>query len=651
MLKRLKYSVTFASTGKTLANDLSFEPGLTAISGPNESGKSTILEMIRFALFGTEALRGKLSSLKDYDLELTFSLRGQEWTVRRSPGKASLACNDKAVVTGVSPVDGRIVQLFGYGLKVFDIANNCNQGDVEALTRMKGGERKRLVDQTIGFDVIDNVQKFVSDEAAEVRGEVKAIQVIEPVAPTGSHPPSAELQTEIDVLRPLAAELGEIRGWLSVQRRKPLPPVVMPACEQEEVDAYDAAVKERRSIEAQLVGLPEPAYSVEELDAMEKAWKTYVEYHEFKQTNGDRPQETENDLDRFECTLESAKRWDERQRLETVLAKHRKAGSIKCPDCGSDFALEHEHIQKLEEQLEAYADAIDVGKPAYNQDEIDRLRKRAIAWAGRSTKVPTKPTLTPRDIELQRKALATAHLRQQLKPLPEDPTPRRRNWCNYQYQRQQYEKDLVWYSAFEQERDTKLLRLEELKDVESTLENLNRQLKSSLEYEGQITAYHAAMQRYEDDKKRKDEAVARLSDYEAASKGLKNLRSLIKQHLVPSLNRHASVLLSQMTGGQRNAVEIDEDFETMIVDGQPIETLSGSAKAVANLAIRIGLGQVLTNKVFSVFLGDELDASMDPKRADFTAECLAGLTQTIKQVILVSHKEVKVADHEVRLAA
>lgn len=39
--------------------------------------------------------------------------------------------------------------------------------------------------------------------------------------------------------------------------------------------------------------------------------------------------------------------------------------------------------------------------------------------------------------------------------------------------------------------------------------------------------------------------------------------------------------------------------------------MSGSGKAVANLSLRIGLGQVLTNNVLSLFVGDEIDSSLD----------------------------------------
>ena len=92
-----------------------------------------------------------------------------------------------------------------------------------------------------------------------------------------------------------------------------------------------------------------------------------------------------------------------------------------------------------------------------------------------------------------------------------------------------------------------------------------------------------------------------------------------------------------MTGGQRDTIDVNEDFEIK-VDGQPINTLSGSGKAVANLALRLGLGQVLTNNQFSIFLGDEIDASMDKDRAEKTSNTLEYLKDRISQILLVTHK-------------
>lgn len=84
------------------------------------------------------------------------------------------------------------------------------------------------------------------------------------------------------------------------------------------------------------------------------------------------------------------------------------------------------------------------------------------------------------------------------------------------------------------------------------------------------------------------------------------------------------------------------------LSGDPINVLSGSGKAVANLAIRLALGQILTNKMFSVFMADEIDGSMDVDRADYTANALKRLTGLISQVILITHKRPE-ADHMIEL--
>ena len=50
------------------------------------------------------------------------------------------------------------------------------------------------------------------------------------------------------------------------------------------------------------------------------------------------------------------------------------------------------------------------------------------------------------------------------------------------------------------------------------------------------------------------------------------LRGLVKQHLIPSLNRVASHLITGMTGGQRQSIVVDEDFD-VTVDGQALDTI------------------------------------------------------------------------------
>jgi DNA repair exonuclease SbcCD ATPase subunit len=65
MLTKLSYSVTFPTTGRTLAGEFDFEPGLGLITGANEQGKSLVIEVVRWCLFGSAALRGKAEDWRD----------------------------------------------------------------------------------------------------------------------------------------------------------------------------------------------------------------------------------------------------------------------------------------------------------------------------------------------------------------------------------------------------------------------------------------------------------------------------------------------------------------------------------------------------------------------------------------------------------
>ena len=197
-------------------------------------------------------------------------------------------------------------------------------------------------------------------------------------------------------------------------------------------------------------------------------------------------------------------------------------------------------------------------------------------------------------------------------------------------------------------------RIDELEQEYSKLEKYSGDFEDyERKYNLSLTAlqlqvqYQKYKKMYDEQQEKVDNLEARIEDYTKAIAGLRSLKVSIKSYLVPSLNKVASAYLTQMTDGARSSVVISEDFDIK-VDGQPMEALSGSAKAVANIAIRLALGQTLTNSVFSVLLADEIDASMDTQRAKYTAQCLRNLKGNIQQIIIISHKRLD-ADNYVEL--
>ena len=183
--------------------------------------------------------------------------------------------------------------------------------------------------------------------------------------------------------------------------------------------------------------------------------------------------------------------------------------------------------------------------------------------------------------------------------------------------------------------------------IENAIPPTDRLIEAAQTFQAEHRAWEAAVRNYAEVVGTLDQLQAELKEWRGAEAALAAIRTRVKTHLAPSLSRAASSLLSRMTAGALSTMEVSEDFDVR-VDGKAVEGLSGAGKAAANLALRIALGYVLTNRVFSVLLADEVDAGMDAERADATAQAFQNLTATLKQVLLVTHKTPE-GDHYIRL--
>ncbi len=155
MLTKLSYSVTFPTTRRTLAGEFEFKPGFGLITGANEQGKSLIIEVVRWCLFGSSALRGKAENYKTLRA-MQFSARGQTYVVDRTFTTAKLMQGDAVLCSGTAQVNKHIPALLGFGLDVFACA--ANQGDIERLGNLRPAERKRMVDTVSASTGLEDVR-------------------------------------------------------------------------------------------------------------------------------------------------------------------------------------------------------------------------------------------------------------------------------------------------------------------------------------------------------------------------------------------------------------------------------------------------------------------------------------------------------------
>lgn len=589
MLRKLYIDQMFRHFDRTIE----FGKGLTGIIGKNESGKSLIVEAIRFALFGSAALRGKAEDYKKLHVELWFDVKGIPYHVIRKAGKVELYRDGAELASGTKPVNAAIIDALGYDLTVFDVANACNQGNVEALSNMRPTERKSMVDRTIGLDVLDDVIAHCGAEALAAKKLADALSknLVEPVEPIQpqSYIPSVSLEDDLQLNRGLLNERNQLQGWLTAAPAQPSAPA---KCQVAETIAFltdyqrgrQTKQRELADLELVLKALKLPQYPAAYLDAQAEQW---VAYDQWKQK-------------------------------EKLLAQ----GHLCCPSCSHEWPI-------AGDALAAYADVVAVEQPVLNRGTINAER----ALLGNEARVDELTglinSLTATYLDMPDRS---ADLKLRLEADAAEA---------------QYAAQVKAYEAYQSQAAAKRARFNQLDYVEELVGILEARLREAVAYERDRKSYEEAVVRFNAARDQVQTHVQQSDEYAEAKRRVQALKVQVKTHLLPSLNKVASILLNQMTGGERYEVLVDEDFE-ITIDGQPIGTLSGSGKAVANLAVRIALGQILTNKVFSVFFADEVDAAMDDDRAAYTAQALRRLTDLIGQVVIITHKRPE-TDHLIEL--
>lgn len=639
---------------------LEFGEGQTAIIGRNESGKSVVLEMVAFALWGVQALRVSATGYKkDLKVELEFTVRGNRYMVERGLKNAALYDNSgDPIATGTKPVNLRIIELFGYGYPVYAMANACLQGKIEALSDALPTARKELVDKTIGLHILDGMADDLGKEALEKRRRAEGMAEVlvrpqEPQQPAG-YTSSEALAIELANTRPLVDEFRTLKAELA---NVPEEPVLPTTDVQETAATLQTLLHNRQMANSALVDAIARAQRAQKARAdvkkPEKRVVPDVAEPTLKLPELVVPKYTPAELDELRSQHLSYQSW-------TIKKGWIAKGEHVCPACSHHWPiaeeLNHPDWQAVEEceapaltlaQINAEAKVVS-NEAAIEQMKVDHAQR----WERMQAQYQEDVKKADADFEQAMAEYTVAlkdaedfvvkvtdemtELTKQLEGLPDrsDDLKKRQEFDlamdAFNAKKRAYD---IFMADYQRKRD----RMIELEDVEAKVERTITMAAQAKQYETESASFVLTLAAYEEKVAGMEALAAEAEDLSKAKSAVQEAKVVIKSFLVPSLNQVASLLLTQMTGGVRNNITISEDFDIQ-VDGSDIATLSGSGKAVANLAIRIGLGQIMTNSIFSSFQADEVDEGMDDERAAFTAECLRRLSPAIRQVILVTHK-------------
>ncbi len=139
------------------SKDVGFENGLNILKGPNGVGKSSLMQALKFALYGTASVPGKKGSIPTWGKKkasVTLELDDGH-SIERSTSDCKVKLDGEVVATGNAPCSSYISKLLQLDLKGFEMFHFSNQGETAALLTLGATELQRRVESHAGVEVID----------------------------------------------------------------------------------------------------------------------------------------------------------------------------------------------------------------------------------------------------------------------------------------------------------------------------------------------------------------------------------------------------------------------------------------------------------------------------------------------------------------
>jgi exonuclease SbcC len=189
LIRRLRL-VNFRQHADTL---LEFETGLTGIMGPNGAGKSTLLEAIAWAIYGTEATRGKKETLRRrgapprsrVEVELEFELGPHRYRIVRTLASAELFQDGEPnpIANSLATVTERVSHLLGMTRDEFFSTYFTGQKELAIMAQMTAPERAQFLSRVLGYEKLRLAQSRLKERRriAQAVLEARKLELADPL--------------------------------------------------------------------------------------------------------------------------------------------------------------------------------------------------------------------------------------------------------------------------------------------------------------------------------------------------------------------------------------------------------------------------------------------------------------------------------------
>ena len=621
---------------------IEFEEGLNVIVGKNNSGKSTTIEMLNFILFGSSALRSSVSNYdKLFEVEAVVKFSDTVYKINRTPKSSDIYSLDletkkySLICTGISSVNSFIKDLLSYDYKIFSLTNYCKQHDLLNLTSCTPQALVSLIEVVSGLEDSYRLMLELKSLKKEYKTRYKTLSDYERFANRDlsfEENPEFEnlLETDVEILsnfkdvtlklydeytyyNSLLVDLNNkyqiYKNNLSIidniffnytENKEELLTL-----KSEILDIQSSIQNIKKSIDT--LKIPETLYEEDYLSYQERLIEKNKEYNNF-----------------------------------LTIKKNFEDHKISCPNCQHEFSPDMSLDPDLEEEFKV---------------------------------APERPQLTDRELSAQRQGIARKESYDALEALYEASIRKLEQYDSYDIKlidldldnhitlenyfnmTSKFEVDFgdfykdsksIFYNTLKIDQpkhpDYHDFFVEAIPSLEALRDNFKTQYEESVEIKDSLTNYVNSKKEYLTEVQKLKELTGLLEEAETNE----NVSNLLYQVLIdtkkeiqklslPVLNSVASNILSDITGGERNKIEITEGFK-IEVDNIDVNVIEGSAQVITNLSLRIALLNTFYKDNFLVCLFDEIDESLHEDRFEYMEECFNRLADSGYQIIAVSHK-------------
>ena len=454
--------------------EIEFRRGITAIIGANGAGKSTIVEAIEWALYGSAGGAGRGDKKENIKragagegeiclVEFEFELRGERYRIKRwMKGKANtvgaellFADTGHQIAEGGRDVSEEVEKLIGFGVKPFEVSVFAKQSELAALSNMIGSQRRELILRLLGIERIEDAISKAKEDKKTVDYEIKALEGALHDASSGRKYMDIKKEELANIRKEMENAKTEKESILKEKQRL-----------EEEATALEKSVKEleeRRKIYEELQ---------REMSRVDARLNSSTREMERLRREIEATEEKMGELDKLRKDVErEAELRDALRKMSEEFERYRQMDSLKrqLKSMQEEMEQTNREIEKLEEGRENMDSLIkEIGEVEQKREETD---KRLESLQSRHHQLLAGIERLEEEIEAVRTE------RERIEELGEDsecPTCHRPLKSHYR----------VLLTDFETKKEQLISRKEEMlkesKDTESRLE-AERRLKKALD--------------------------------------------------------------------------------------------------------------------------------------------------------------------------